>query len=153
MISKTRYLPDVFVSVVATVAGIIIAGWLHGKWYYGGWMGMLGDPPDGNPAYDRLEQIFTVAPYVAGGLTTGLISGFGYFKLLPILIRFTSVVIVFSLALSSNHMLTTNYFIPAALASFVFSTGISFVYFYLVLHHDKFLKARTDEWENMGSDQ
>ena len=116
-------------------------------------MSMLGDPPDSNPAYDRMAQIFTTAPYVAGGAATGLIAGFGYFKLVPILIRFLSVVIVFFLALSSNGKLAMGYFTPAALASFVGSVGLSWAYSYLALHHDKFIKARIAEWKNMGADK
>jgi hypothetical protein len=131
MTVKLRYLADVCVSILAALAGIWIAGWLHGKWYYGGWMGMLGDPPDRNPAYGQLEHLFTAAPYAAAGVATGLIAGFGYFKPLPILIRFTSVVIVFLLALSSNNTFAVNHFLPAAIASFVFSAALSLVYFYL----------------------
>ena len=127
--SKSRYLPDLVNSVAALLIGIAFASFFHSKWYYGGWMAMFGDPPAANSAYDRFAHLFEMAPYVAGGLATGLIAGFGYPKLMRILLRFGSVVLLTLLSLTYNWRLGGFYLMPAAAGAFLASTGLSALYF------------------------
>jgi len=100
---KSRYLPDLVISVAAFVIGGALALFLHRKWYCGGWMGAFGDPPDVNPAYDYFARLFQMAPYVAGGLAVGWTSGFGCPQPLRLLIRFASVVLLFLFSLASDR--------------------------------------------------
>ncbi|MGB8355002.1 MAG: hypothetical protein WCD79_13990, partial [Chthoniobacteraceae bacterium] len=100
--NRFRYFSDFVNSVAAFSIGITLAFFLHNKWYYGGWMAIFGDPPNINPAYGRLACLFEMAPYVAGGLATGLVAGFGYPEFMRIFIRFGSVVLLAFLSLTRN---------------------------------------------------
>lgn len=149
-ISKARYLADLINAVAAFAIGAACASYLHGKWYYGGWMAWFGDPPAGNPAYIRFVRLFDVIPYVAGGAAAGLIAGFGYVEPVRIGIRFGGVLVLFLVLFSSDQDLTIIGFVPAAIGSFVVSTGISLVYFRLLIFHQEEFKAWQKRWENGG---
>lgn len=95
-------------------------------------MAMFGDPPDVNPAYDRFARLFETAPYVTGGVATGLIAGFGYPELMRILVRFASVVLLALLSLIYNWRLGLFDLMPAAAGAFLVSTGLSLLYFRLL---------------------
>jgi hypothetical protein len=145
--TKSRYLADLVTSIAAFGIGVLCASLLHGKWYYGGWMGWFGDPPAMNPAYSRFAKLFEMFPYVAGGLASGLVAGFGYFEPMRIVIRFGSVVALFFVLLLNNQHLACFGFVPAAIGSFVVSTGLSVVYFRLLIFHQQELKAWAKRWE------
>jgi hypothetical protein len=147
--SKSRYLADVIQSIAAFGIGIVCASVLHGKWYYGGWMGWFGDPPAMNPAYTRFAGLFEMLPYVAGGVAAGFVAGFGYFEPMRVAIRFGSVVVLFLVSLLYNQQLTFCGFLPAAIGSFVVSTGLSVMYFRLLIYHQQELKAWAERWERV----
>lgn len=128
---KTSYLPDLLQTSAAFLIAGYIAGFLHGKWYYGGWMDKFGDPPASNPAYERFILLFTSMPYVAAGLTVGFISGFGLPQPTRILTRLWGAVVLF-LFLSRNSYLDLCFFAPSALGAFAVSTGLSVLYFWLL---------------------
>ena len=130
--SKSRFLPDVLSSVVALVVGLSFALYLHGKWYYGGWMALFGDPPMSDPAYGRFLPLFEAVPYVAAGISAGLLSGFGHPHPSRVLVRCTALVVLFLLLASRSHHLASSAFIPFATGFFALSLILSLAYFRLL---------------------
>jgi len=126
------YSSDIFVASAGFVIGLFIAGGLHDKWYYGGWMSLLGDPPDSNPSYAQLSVLFQKAPYVAGGFTCGFACGFGHFEMRRVFVRFMGVVACILLLLTKNAELTVSGFILYAVEGFATSVATSAVYFWLL---------------------
>ena len=127
-----RYLSDIIVSIVSIVLGLLIATFLHAKWYYGGWMTLFGDPPADNLAYDRVMPILSSVPYIAAGFASGLLSGFGCPQATRIFIRSSSLLVSLAIYASKNLHLSLCAYIPTATSSFLLSTFLSFVYFRLL---------------------
>ena len=129
---KSCHIPDLVNSVAAFLVGLIFALFFHVKWYYGGWLAFFGDPPSSNPAYSHFLHLFEVAPYVAAGIGSGLIAGFGSPRPIRILIRFAGVVVLFLFFETRNHHLAFFAFLPISFGLFLFSTTLSGVYFWLL---------------------
>ena len=128
----TSYVADILVAVAAIVAASLVAGDLHGRWYYGEWMQSFGDPPMSNPSYSDLSPLFEAAPYMAAGVIVGLISGFGRAHPVRIAIRAVAPILLFMLLRTGDKRLAESIYFPAASKAFVFSVVTSAIYFWIL---------------------
>ena len=111
-------------------------------------MRLFGDPPVSNPSYKSLSPYFFTAPYAVSGLVVGLLSGFGRFRLYPLIVRFIlgPVAVGVLLIVASDPNWGANIFLPSAIKFFFISAIVSAIYNFMV--SSAIHKATNDEAES-----
>lgn len=131
---KPSRIPDVLICLAALVGSFLAFNYLHGKWYYGGWMSLFGDPPTMNPAYKSVSKLFLAAPFAAAGLVGGLLAGISYFAdWQGIILRLCTLGLACFLLNGSSSPLGYSTFLPISILALVVSSIISWLYGVLLL--------------------